>query len=284
MPEIDLPVHPRTGLQAVGLLRNGAPVWPVLGGSGDGDDDVVIGDVEPDGDAGNDADADSADDAGSDGDSDADRQDDKADDADKPLGPKGEKALQAEKDRRREADRQRRQVARERDDALAELAKLRKAAESKAGAGGDDAAEKGPDLDAVRAEAREQAKAEANAEILRDRVSDKIEVLAAKRFQDAGDAVTHLMRSSEIADFLDGGKIDAEAIKEALDELLEKKPYLAVAAQGAKRFQGSGDGGARKGPQKPTQLTEGDLRRMTPEAIVKAQAEGRLNDLLGVPS
>ncbi|MFE7634466.1 hypothetical protein ACFU7Z_10635 [Kitasatospora sp. NPDC057518] len=30
-----LPIHPRTGLQAVGLRRDGRPIWPVLGGSGD---------------------------------------------------------------------------------------------------------------------------------------------------------------------------------------------------------------------------------------------------------
>ncbi|MEU7831381.1 hypothetical protein [Nonomuraea sp. NPDC049129] len=242
------------------------------------DDDVIVTDsddaADSDVDSNHSADDDSGDDAAATRD----------DDADKPLGPKGEKALQAEKDRRREADRQRRQVARERDDALAELAKLRKAAESKAAGGGDDAdADKGPDLDAIRAEAREQAKAEANAEIIRDRVADKIEVLAAKRAQDPDVVRTLLLASNEIADFLDGGKIDAEAIKEALDELLETKPYLAVAAQSAKRFQGSGDGGARKGPQKPAQLTEDDLRRMSPEQIVKAQAEGRFNDLLGVP-
>lgn len=274
MPKIDLPFHPRTGLQAVGLLRNGSPIWPVLGGSGE-DDDVIVSDTDDP------ADADSAqddDDADSDT-ADADRPNDKGDD-DKPLGPKGEKALQAEKDRRREADRLRRQAARERDEALAELDRLRKAAEKKPDAGDD--ADKGPDLDAIRAEAREKATAELRAEVLKDRVSDKIEVLAAKRFQDAGDAVTHLMRSGEIEDFLDGGKVDAEAITEALDALLEKKPYLAVAAQSAKRFQGSGDGGARKGPQKPAQLNEADLRRMSAEQIVKAQDEGRFDDLLGV--
>lgn len=32
-----LPVHPRTGLTALGLRRNGAPIWPVRGGSGDDD-------------------------------------------------------------------------------------------------------------------------------------------------------------------------------------------------------------------------------------------------------
>lgn len=33
----DLPTHPRTGRQAVGIV-NGKPVWPILGGSGEGDD------------------------------------------------------------------------------------------------------------------------------------------------------------------------------------------------------------------------------------------------------
>ncbi|MFC4006633.1 hypothetical protein ACFOY2_05335 [Nonomuraea purpurea] len=201
---------------------------------------------------------------------------------DRPLGPAGEKALQAEKERRRVAERLRRQRERERDDALAELDKLRKAAEQKPSNSGDAPVDRGPDLDAIRKEAQEQAKTALKAEVLKDRVSDKIEVLAAKRAQDPDVVRTLLLAGNEIADFLDGDKIDAEAIKEALDELLEKKPYLAVAAQSAKRFQGSGDGGARKGPQKPAQLTEDDLRRMSPEQIVQAQAEGRFDGLLGV--
>ncbi|WP_371517995.1 hypothetical protein [Kitasatospora sp. NBC_01300] len=32
-----LPIHSRTGLQAVGLRRDGRPIWPILGGSGDPD-------------------------------------------------------------------------------------------------------------------------------------------------------------------------------------------------------------------------------------------------------
>lgn len=271
-----LPTHPRTGLKAIGLLRNGDPIWPVLGGS---EDDVVIEDAPADDSAASDAETGPVDDQ-----DDADTTDEREGGSDTPLGPKGERALQAEKVKRREADRLRRAAARERDEALAELQRLRTAATQKGAKGGDaDSADDAPDLDAIRAEARDQAKAETKAEILKDRVGDKIEVLAARRFQDAGDAVVHLLRTSEIADFLDGDKIDAEAIKEALDELLEKKPYLAVAAQSAKRFQGSGDGGARKGPQKPAQLTETDLHRMSAEQIVQAQAEGRFNDLLGVP-
>jgi hypothetical protein len=276
MLDLELPSHPVTGLRAVGLLRNGAPVWPVLGAS---DDDVEIGDADPD--------------ATEDGDghpdpraaeSEVDDGDDQDGEEDKPLGAPGQKALQAEKDRRREADRRRREAIRQRDEALAELARLKKPGEQKSKGQTDGEASELPDLDAIRAEAEEKAAARIKAEVLKDRVADRIEVLAAKRAQDPDVVRTLLMNGSEIADFLDGDKIDAEAIKEALDELLEAKPYLAVQAQGpAKRFQGSGDGGARKGPTGPSQLTENDIKRMSPEEIVKAQQEGRLDDLLGAP-
>ncbi|GAA0969791.1 hypothetical protein GCM10009555_017560 [Acrocarpospora macrocephala] len=34
---IPLPIHPRTGLQAIGVLPSGRVIWPVMGGSGEGD-------------------------------------------------------------------------------------------------------------------------------------------------------------------------------------------------------------------------------------------------------
>ncbi|MFJ5883467.1 hypothetical protein [Kitasatospora cineracea] len=37
MPAV-LPVHPHTGLQAIGHRRDGRPIWPVRGGSGEGGD------------------------------------------------------------------------------------------------------------------------------------------------------------------------------------------------------------------------------------------------------
>lgn len=56
-----LPVHPVTGLRAVGLLRSGRPVWPVLGASPDHDEG---GGDDPDDDGGDDADGEGQDDAG----------------------------------------------------------------------------------------------------------------------------------------------------------------------------------------------------------------------------
>lgn len=130
-----------------------------------------------------------------------------------------------------------------------------------------------PDPDEIR----KQARAEATAEVLKDRALDKVETKAAKLFADPEDA--RALLASKVDDFIDDGKVDVEAIEEALEELLKRKPHLAAKAD--KRFAGSADGGARKG-SKPEQLTRQDLTRMTPQQIVKAQADGRLNELMGI--
>lgn len=128
-----------------------------------------------------------------------------------------------------------------------------------------------PDAEKIRA----QVRAEMAAEALNQRVMDKIEAKAAKLFADPEDAVVLLGRN--VADYIDDGKVDIEAINDALADLLKKKPHLAAATPA--RFQGSADGGARKGSA-PAQLTEQDLKRMTPEQIVKARESGQLADLL----
>lgn len=126
-------------------------------------------------------------------------------------------------------------------------------------------------------EIRKQAQAEARAEVLKDRAMDKVEAKAAKLFADPEDA--RALLASRVDDFVDDGQVDADAIEEALADLLKKKPHLAAAK--APRFQGGADGGARKG-SKPDQLTRDDLKKMTPQQIVKAQAEGRLSELMGI--
>jgi hypothetical protein len=121
-----------------------------------------------------------------------------------------------------------------------------------------------PDPDEIR----RQVEAEVKAEAARERVLDKIETKAAKGFADPADAVALVMNSHKIEDFLDKGQPDIEAIQEALDELLEKKPYLAaVPAQGGKpqRFQGSADAGAKPSkPARPKSLEEAVRRSLAP--------------------
>jgi cell division protein FtsB len=200
---------------------------------------------------------DTTDDAGT------DRADDKAEGADQ-LGDAGKKALDAMKAQRAAARK-------ERDDARAEAAALK--AENAKLKGGDKDKATEVDEKAIR----EAARAEAQAEALADRVLDRIEAKAAKLFADPEDA--RALLAGRAAEFIDDGKVDNDAIGEALADLLKKKPHLG--AQGGRRFEGSADGGARKGSNAPAQLTEQDLKRMTPEQIVEARAKGQLATLLG---
>lgn len=201
---------------------------------------------------------------GTDGGEDTDADPDGAD----KLGDAGKKALEAMKADRRAARAQLREwTSFARELGAKDLAEL-KAMLDKADGDGD-----APDTETIR----KQAKAEAAAEVLRERALDKAVVKAAGKLADPEDARIYLAGSIE--EFLDGDKLDQDAIAEAIDDLLKSKPYLA--AQGGKRFGGSADGGARNGKSKPSQLTREDLKRMSPAEIVKARSEGRLADVLG---
>jgi hypothetical protein len=181
-----------------------------------------------------------------------DSDDSGTDGADK-LGDAGKKALDSMKSK----------WQKERD--------ARKALEAKLAAGTKDDDQQDP------AELRKQAQAEARAEVLRERALDKVETKAAKLFADPEDA--RALLAARVEDFVDDGQVDVDAINEALTDLLSKKPHLAATT--AKRFQGGADGGARKGSG-VAQLTEQDIKRMTPQQIEKARLSGQLNDLLGV--
>jgi len=129
-----------------------------------------------------------------------------------------------------------------------------------------------PDLEEIRRKAAEEARAE----MLRERVLDKIEARAGRRFVDAEDAAALLLRRHDVDDFIDGGKVDMDAINEALEELGESKPWL-LATKGS---GGSFDSGRGKKPDK-AQLTREDLKGMTYAQIEKARREGRLDRLMG---
>ncbi|MFF1483137.1 hypothetical protein ACIGZH_01660 [Streptomyces sp. NPDC058319] len=255
MKDSTLPRHVRNGLVAVGWRKPRPsevglqPIWPILGGADDDDD----GDGQGDGGGGQDADGDQ--------DGDADGTD--LDGADQ-LGDAGKKALDAMKGRVR-TERERRKAAE------AELAQF-KAAQGKPDGDGEDS----PDLDKIRADARAEAKAEG----LRDRALDRLEAKAARKF--ANPELARKLLADQVDEFVDGDRIDTDAITEALDDLLDREPYLGSeqAAQAAKRFKDGGDGGPR-GKAPKGQLTEQELAGMTPSQIVAAKKEGRLDTLLG---
>ncbi|MFF4701253.1 hypothetical protein [Streptomyces chattanoogensis] len=56
----EFPVHPRNGLRALGYRRDGRPIWPILGGSGEGGAPPPNGSNPPAGDPGTPSPADSA--------------------------------------------------------------------------------------------------------------------------------------------------------------------------------------------------------------------------------
>ncbi|MFC4912584.1 hypothetical protein [Actinomadura gamaensis] len=220
----ELPVHPVTGLPALGVLPSGRIVWPVLGGSGDDQPPTTNRpDHQPDPvDEGQDDDG----------------QDDDVDD--EPLGPAGQKALAAEKAKRREQSAKRRAAEARAADLEAELDQLRNGA--KTGEEGQDQV----DVDKIRREAEKSALTTANARILRS----EVKAAAAGKLADPADALRFL----DLTQFEVGadGEIDEDELRDAVDELLTRKPYLAAAASGAPRFQGSADQGPRPKTKTPT--------------------------------
>lgn len=250
-----LPVHPLTGLSAVGWrkARPGEdegelyPVWPILGGAPDEDDDGQDDTDDQDDDGTGDGGDDDQDDGDSGGDDD---QDDAEPEGADQLGDKGKRALASMKGKWR-SEREKRKALE------AQLAEK----------DGADEAEQ------ARRKAEADAVGRANTRILKA----EIRAAAKGRLNDPKDALTFL----DLGQFEVGedGEIDTEEIEDAIDDLLKSKPYLAAAT--AKRFQGSGDGGAARKASRPKQLTKQDLKSMTPEQIVKAQDAGQLDDYLG---
>lgn len=217
----------------------------------DGDDDGQDGGDGTDGDDGQDDDAGSSD--GGQDDADADGQGDGGADEEGAgqLGDEGKRALDrmkgkwhSERDKRRELE--------------AQLAAKN--------SGGDDAEQ-------ARRKAETDAVAKANGRILRA----EVKAAAAGKLADPADAYKFLDLDQFEVD--DDGNVDSDEVADAIDELIKNKPYLAAAT--AKRFQGTGDGGAARKASRPKQLTRADLKSMTPEQIDKASDEGRLDDLLG---
>jgi hypothetical protein len=176
------------------------------------------------------------------------------------LGDAGRAALDKERKARREAERARKAAEKELADFKAQQA---------AGAQQDEAQRA---AEQARRDAEAAALAKANARIL----AAEVKAAAAGKLADPSDAARYLdMSEFEVGD---DGSVDSDAISEAISDLIRRKPYLAAKATG---FQGTGDGGARANGSRPRQVTEAELKTMSPQQIVKARQEGRLATLLG---
>lgn len=126
--------------------------------------------------------------------------------------------------------------------------------------------------DLVKQAAVEKAAVDkANARIVRA----EVKALAAKKLADPGDALKFLdLDAFEVSA---DGDVDADAIAEAIEELVRTKPYLA--AEGGITPAFTSPGSRRK--EQAGQVTQAQLDRMTPDEINAARAAGRLDGLLG---
>jgi hypothetical protein len=127
-------------------------------------------------------------------------------------------------------------------------------------------------LDQDNQKVRDDALSAANQRILKA----EVRAAAATKLNDPADALRFLDLSSfEVGE---DGDIDAATVASAIDDLIASKPYLA--AQGGKRFQGSGDTGTRNESTRPAQLNGEDLKKLSPQQIVAAKNAGQLDDYL----
>ena len=174
------------------------------------------------------------------------------------LGDAGKKALAEERAARKAAEKE----AKRAKDLEAELSKLREDAMS----------EQEKAITQARKEGAQEALAEANKRI----AASEARALAAGKTRDPEVAVQLL---GDLAQFVtEDGDVDADAMSAALDKLVEENPDLAV---GDRQPVPGADQGARGGNQSAAQLTREQLKTMSPEQIMKAESEGRLDKALG---
>ena len=129
------------------------------------------------------------------------------------------------------------------------------------------------DSEKAIAEAEKRGREAALKELRADMARAKLQAQAAGKVAD----VEALLEVVDVSRFLKEDGIDEEAIAATIERLTK----VAPAQPAPPKF-----GSVELGPQgdRPRQLGEADLSRMTPEQIVEARSKGQLDDLLGVTS
>lgn len=97
-------------------------------------------------------------------------------------------------------------------------------------------------LEQARKEAAEEARNELTVELRKERLQSAVARTAAGKFADVDDAIKLLDLDDDIFD--EDGKVNADNLKSALDDLLDRKPHLAASPLGKKP---AGDADAGKG-------------------------------------
>lgn len=137
-------------------------------------------------------------------------------------------------------------LARKNDNKAKALAKRAEAAEKRLAEREDeDKSEQEKALEAARKEAADAARSEVTGAVRKKLLRAEVKALAAGKFADPDDAVKLLDVDDEDA-FDEDGEVQVDALKTALDALLEAKPHLAAGA----KTPGDSDAGKGSGAGK----------------------------------
>lgn len=124
------------------------------------------------------------------------------------------------------------------EDLQAELAKAKEATQT----------EQEKALEQARKEAADEARNEVVGELRKERLQAAVARSAAGKFADVDDAIKLLdLEDDDIFD--EDGKVNADNLKSALDDLLDRKPHLAASPLG-KKPAGDADAGKGQGGSK----------------------------------
>ncbi len=97
-----------------------------------------------------------------------------------------------------------------------------------------------------------------------------------------GDPAALLDSQSFLRSLADVDPSDTAAVQAAIEKAVADNPRLGAAPETRTPAPNPAQGSSANGPGTASQLTQNDLARMTPEEIVQAKADGRLNTLLGL--
>jgi len=119
------------------------------------------------------------------------------------------------------------------------------------------------------------------AQALLDRtIKAEIKALASQGFADPEDASAFL----DLSKYANGdGDVDSDAIKADLADLLQRKPHLGKSPESRVPAPNPAQGSSGSGPSGASQITDpSQLDSMSPEEIMQARKDGRLNRLMGI--
>jgi hypothetical protein len=128
-------------------------------------------------------------------------------------------------------------------------------------------------LEQARREAREEAQTAFNQRL----VQAELKAALAGKVNNPALALK-VIDQSEI-DVDANGEVDAQSVTDAIESALSQYPELKPVD--SKKFGGTADQGTKGKATRPQQLTREDIKSLTPEQVVAAEAAGQLDNLLG---